>query len=38
MAGVFAQMELSDTYRHTDNIQLNINTLRHEEKRQKKRI
>ncbi len=33
MAGVLAQMELTDTYRHTDNIQLNINTLRHEGKR-----
>lgn len=33
MAGVFAQMELTDTYRHTDNVQLNVNTKRHEGKR-----
>lgn len=33
MAGVFAQMELTDTYRHTDNIQLNVNTLRREARR-----
>lgn len=32
-AGVFAQMELTDTYRHNDNIQLNVNTRRHERNR-----
>lgn len=29
LAGVFTQTELTDTYRHTDNIQLYVNTVTH---------